>query len=768
MLKRPLFTSFLFFALGIITGAHFLEHWFLIGVLVFVLTIFGLFLYMPGKSSVLFVIFYIIGVFSVQSSLAVQNYYIENHAKVSSNFIIEGEVTAITLTGTGRQRLTVNARRFETENYVFYEDIRIQAILPIGETVNFGAYIRLFGTLNIPELPSTPGGFNSFMFSRSRGIHYTTFPREFEVLGQASGIRVWLNNLRERIITVFDENLPETQAGLARSMVLGDRTGVDQETIDAYRAAGIYHILIISGLHISFLMLTMYKFLQKFIHKNIAALLAFTFILLYGTMIGFSVSVLRAILMAGVFITAEILHRERDLLTTTAFAAICMLIYEPLQLFDIGSQLSFGAVFGIALFHRPVQKTLLWVLLKLHLKPTKFKALQESLIMDIAITLALTPIFAFHFYRINPYSLFGNLAITFSASIIIILGFLLAVIGLVLEPSAILLAGGLYFLLSFHMAIAMFFYNLPGAFLLVGSPSLIIIAIYYLSLLGIIYIKRKKIVALAVVLAFVVIFITRDTRPTISFMDVGQGKSTIIHYSGKTVVIDGGGPFSRPIGNSTGVNVLVPYLEFHGISYIDKIFLTHEHMDHIVGIIELMSHKTIGSIYTTIGLEPHAYFANIFLEKAEYYGIPVNFIYGPRRFSMNGFFIDLLHPSRYTTFDSINETSLVFRLVYGDTSFLLASDIYANGEKEIMASGVMIESDVLQVGHHGSRTSSYIGFLEAVNPSIAIISAGRGNFYGHPHDEILERLSDLGISIYKTKNEGTITVKTNGREVEIR
>ncbi|MCL1925024.1 MAG: DNA internalization-related competence protein ComEC/Rec2 [Defluviitaleaceae bacterium] len=786
MLKRPLFISFLFLALGIITGVYLLEYWILIGTLVFILTCVSLFLHMPGKPSLLFIIFYLIGFFGVTNSLQTKNYYIQFYAEQGNSFIIDGEITSLNLTRTGRTRLILNATRFETSERVFYENIRISAILPLENfnyepykinsdsnfqsksfKVSLGANIRLFGSLSIPQPPSTPGGFNSFIFSRSRGIHYTIFPREFNILGQSNNFwfQEFLNGIRERIIVVFNESLPDPHAGLLRSMVLGDRTSIDDETIEAYRAAGIYHILIVSGLHISLLMVAVYKFFQRLFSKNIAAFSSFIFILLYGTMIGFSISVVRAILMAGVFITAEIIHRERDLLTTTAFSSICMLIYEPLQLFDIGFQLSFGAVFGIALFHRPLEKAFLWLMLRVGLKPTKFKKLQESLTIDIAITLALTPIFAFHFYRINPYSLFGNLLITASSTIVIILGFLLAIVGLILEPLAIFLAGGLYFLLSFHIAIAMFFYNMPGAFLLVGSPSLIFIAIYYTFLLAIIYIKNKKITISVSLLAFIAFFFIRDTRPVISFMDVGHGKSTIIRYSGNTIVIDGGGTFSRPIGNSTGVNILVPYLEYNGISHIDKIFLTHQDRDHIVGIIELMSYKSIGVIYTTFGLDREAYLANIFLERANYYGIEVNFIYGLRRFSIDGLFIDVLYPLSDTYFRRINQTALVMRVVYGNTSFFLASDIDKEAEQEILKSGVLINSDVLQVAHQGSRNSSHKYFLQAVNPSIAIISAGRGNIYGHPHAETLERLYSLNIPVYKTMNKGTITFRTDGETI---
>ena len=767
MLKRPLFVSFLFLALGIITGAYFLEHHILIGALVFMLTSICLFLHMPGKASILFIVFYIFGVFSSQSAFQNPNYYIHRLAQQNEVFLIDGEITASTFTRNGRQRLTINATRFETEDFVFYENIRINAILPLDMEAPFASVIRISGTLGIPELPSTPGAFNSFMFSRSRGFFYTVFPRDFEVLSYGSGARVFLNDIRENIITVFENNLPEQHSALARSMVLGDRTGIDQETIDAYRAAGIYHVLVISGLHITILLLFVYKFLNFFINRNISALIAFLFIISYGTMIGFSVSVFRAILMAGVFILAELFHKERDLLTTASLAAIIMLIVHPLYLFDIGSQLSFGAVFGIALFNKPMQNLLKKILLLLKIDPKKFKTIQDSITIDIAITIALTPIFAFHFYRVNPYSLFGNIAITFTTVIVIILAFLLALVGLILEPLAFIFVGAVYLLLSFHMFIAMFFYEMPGSFFLVGSPPVALIIIYYSFILSIVYFSKKKLVSFVFTVVFGLFLLGQDTSPSISFMDVGQGKSTIITYSGNTIIIDGGGPWGRPVGNSTGINVLIPYLEFHGINFIDKIFLTHDSMDHIVGIIELVGNKRIGAIYTTIGLDREVFFANMLIERAEYYNVPIYFIYGPQRFNFDGLFIDLLHPTLSTNFRTANQTSLVFRVVYGDTAFLLASDIDKESEREIIASGVLLSSNVLQVAHQGSRNSSYEGFLRSVNPTYAVISAGRGNVHGHPHTETLYRLRRENIIYLKTFNKGTITFRTNGYEIKL-
>lgn len=770
MLKRPLFLSLLFLALGIITGVYFLEYWFLIGTLVFVLTAICLYLHMPGKVSILFVFFYIFGVFSSQNAFRNPNDYIHSLAMQNEVFLIDGRITSSTLTRTGRQRLTINATRFETLEYVFYENITINAILPLNGNYTeapFSSVIRISGNLNIPTLPSTPGQFNSFMFSRARGFFYTVFPRDFEVLHYGDGISVFLNSIRYSIINILEENLPQRQAALARSMVLGDRTSIDDETIEAYRAAGIYHILVISGLHITILLLTIYKFLTFFIDRKLAAVISFSFIILYGAMIGFSISVFRAILMALVFIVGEIFRKERDLLTTTSFAAIIMLFIHPLYLFDIGTQLSFGAVYGIALFHAPVQ-TVFKKIFKTKTKNKKIKAIFDSITIDIAITLALTPIFAFHFYRINPYSLFGNILITFSSSITIVIAFLLTLAGLLFEPIAIIFAGSVYFLLSFHMAIAQFFYNLPGSFLLVGRPSIILIIIYYGFILSIIYIKKnKKVIFLTFGTVFTIFSITRDSSPSISFMDVGQGKSTIITYSGNTIVIDGGGPWGREVFNSTGINVLIPYLEFRGISFIDKIFLTHDSMDHIVGIIELVGNKRIGAIYTTIGLDREVFFANMLIERASYYNVPINFIYGPRRFNFDGLFIDLLHPTYYTEFRSANQTSLVFRVVYKNTAFLLASDIDKESEREIIESGVMLSSDVLQVAHQGSRNSSYEGFLKRVNPYFAIISAGRGNVHGHPHRETLYRLRNQDIIYLKTFNKGTITFRTNGYEVQL-
>ncbi|MCL2415891.1 MAG: MBL fold metallo-hydrolase, partial [Defluviitaleaceae bacterium] len=254
----------------------------------------------------------------------------------------------------------------------------------------------------------------------------------------------------------------------------------------------------------------------------------------------------------------------------------------------------------------------------------------------------------------------------------------------------------------------------------------------------------------------------------ITFLDIGQGDSAVIRRGRQAVIIDGGGAFGRAIGENVGIFTLVPYLNYRGIVRVPAI-VSHNDSDHAIGIIEAINAGRISELfiaYAAIDEEDSIY--RELISAAEQSGISVRHLSAGDLLEVFGVSFSVLHPKADTHFRG-NDASLIIRTVYGNTSVLFTGDIESAGERALLENfSGNLEVDILKIAHHGSRTSTTSEFLERANPSLAIISAGRDNMYGHPHPSVLERLRDGGISYLVTADVGAVLMRTDGQEISIR
>ncbi len=239
---------------------------------------------------------------------------------------------------------------------------------------------------------------------------------------------------------------------------------------------------------------------------------------------------------------------------------------------------------------------------------------------------------------------------------------------------------------------------------------------------------------------------------TVHFLNVGQGDSILLTFKGKSMLIDA--------GESDKGEIVSNCLKDQGISTLDYVVATHPHSDHIGGMVDVLNNfkvehfidsgyphtsKTYENMLTTIDQK------NIPFEVAQT-GQKINFDPAVD--------IEVLNPGK-TYSDDLNENSVVLKVTYGDTSFLLMGDSGLETEEKIMEEGYNVDSDILKVGHHASRSGSGVSFISSVSPDICVIEVGAENDYGHPHAEVLERLQKAS-KVYRTDLDGTITVTTDG------
>jgi competence protein ComEC len=248
-------------------------------------------------------------------------------------------------------------------------------------------------------------------------------------------------------------------------------------------------------------------------------------------------------------------------------------------------------------------------------------------------------------------------------------------------------------------------------------------------------------------------------------IDVGQGDSLLVVLPrGATILVDGGGRLvygrQRKSNLDIGEDVVSPYLWSRGIRRIDVMVATHSHQDHIGGLAAVMSNFRPKELWT--GANP----PGELLELARRLGIPSSEKHPTGPHELSGAKLEILAPADdYTAEKPGNNDSLVLRITYGSRSFLLTGDMERGIEAKLLAAGADLHADVLKVGHHGSRTSSTQAFLEAVSPSVALISAGYENSFGHPHPDVLERLSARHAAVLRTDLDGLVTARTDGRSV---
>lgn len=241
----------------------------------------------------------------------------------------------------------------------------------------------------------------------------------------------------------------------------------------------------------------------------------------------------------------------------------------------------------------------------------------------------------------------------------------------------------------------------------------------------------------------------------INFIDVGQADAALIICDGKTVLVDG--------GNSEDSNLIYNHLQKLSVSYIDVIILTHADEDHVGGLSGALSYADAGRILAPETEADTRAYRN-FKEKAESRGIEIEHPKAGECFSLGGGLIEILGPV-HEDYSDRNNTSIVFKLTYGSKSFLFTGDAEQEAEGDILDAGFDVSADVLKVGHHGSRGSSSYRFLREVMPSYAVISCGRNNDYGHPHEEALSRLTDCGAEILRTDISGDIILTCDGENI---
>lgn len=665
--------------------------------------------------------------------------------------------------------------------------------------VKIGNIIKVRGKLRQFEEAANKGNFDSRKYYLSLGFYGKIEAGTIEVINSDySGIRQGLYELRMEIIERLEKlcsdnngifSIINNKNGIIGAIILGDKTDLDSDIKELYSVSGIAHILAISGLHISFIGMAIYRLLRRRFRFLFSAAVSIPVVLSFGIMSGFGISTIRAIIMFILKIIGEVLGRKYDAITAISLAGLVLLVQNPFVVCNSGFQMSFGAIIAIVLILPIVEEIL----------NTDNKII-KVLSANFTISLVMNPILAWNYYELPTFSFLLNIVVVPLMSVVIvssIAGIFCSCIMFGFGKAVIFPGCGILELYTFLCNIIN---KISVASIVVGQPKVTIIIVYYAILLvalfglknirtkytrvekerniikketGLVLEKKAKKerrikgqnvkLRLACIVGFLLlnclIYYIPNTGFYITFINVGQGDGILIHGdNGTKVMVDGGSTSEKQVAK----NCIVPYLKAEGIGTIDYSIITHTDKDHISGIMEILENNNSNRIriknlvMPDINMKDDTY--NELIEKAKLKKINVLYIKKGDTLSLGKTIIKCIYPETTTTASDKNDYCTVLSVKNKTSKILLTGDISKEIEEKIK-DDIEENYTVLKVAHHGSNYSSSEKFLKKVNPKYSIISVGKNNSYGHPGNETMERLRKQGGVIYRTDEKGGITIR---------
>jgi len=676
--------------------------------------------------------------------------------------------------------------------------------VPRYPAYHYGDVLKVTGEL---ETPLQFEDFDYKSYLARQGIYSVIYYPGVEVLDRGQGLKPlqWIYSLRERLSASLARALPEPQGSLAQAILLGLRGNVPDSLYEAFSRTGAAHLLAISGLHISiiiamFLSLGILAFGRQ---RSIYIWLTLAITWLYAMLAGMHSPIIRAAIMGSLFLIAEYLGRQRSAIIALAFAAAVMVGIQPPVLWSVSFQLSFLAMAGLILLYPYFQVWGRKGIASLFGAKERIAAAGSMITDGFAATLAaivaVGPLIAYNFGVVSlvalPATFFSLPALPF----IIVTAALVAFAGLFALFTAQILGWLAWFFLSYLVLVVKGFDALPHSSLEVSTVSTWHIWGYYAILAGVIaFLNSRKQLAdfssrltsgikkvvegipkprlgfstkwlilpllVVAILVWSVALTTPDDKLHVSFLDVGQGDAILIQTpNGQDILIDGG-PDPQKI--NLELSKKLPFWD----RTIDLVVCTQPQADHVTGLVEVLQRYKVNQV-----LEPGvSYNSSIYQEwcnLVENKGIEYNIARAGHEIDLgSGIKMEVLNPPEGLfegTSHDVDNNGVVLRLTWDKVSFLFTADIREEAEFELIGQRANLKSTVLKVAHHGSKTSSSQQFLAAVDPEVAVISAGADNPFDHPSPEVVERLIDrLGKdNVYRTDQDGSVELITDGERL---
>ncbi len=651
----------------------------------------------------------------------------------------------------------------------------VRAFIQYAEDLRIGQSIKAEGKVSFYEHATNPGQFDAYGFYHCRGLSFDLYDAQVKAKGRRySHIKDYLYRIRLKGEGILAHYLDEDDAAVCKAMLFGNKNEIDKDTKVLFRRNGIAHILAISGLHISFLAMLLFKLLEKAgISVKFRAIISGGAIILYGMMVGFTASAFRAICMFLLYLTAAVIKRTYDMLTAMSVALTLVSLTEPEMLGDSGLRLSYLAVLGVGYFYASYRKRSRDIGGGKSIEGIRGKT-AESLGVSLFVFLTTLPAVLMTYSEAAFYSVLLNLMIIPFMSVLLTTIITLVIAGGMGIPAVpVLPAAAIKIILGLYKASCriMTAHNMGRTN--VGSPRMWQVIIFYILLIAAVryrgrYIRGITSVSLAAAVA--VLFICPLSGLNVWMLDIGQGDCMVICEGSRVFkprsvyVIDCGSSTKKQVGERR----LVPMLKYYGVDRIDGVFVTHPDSDHLNGIEELVAgakeeNLKIGTIFVYEGFLADADILNAAKD------IKLTGLHRGMCIDDGELKIKVLYPYTGCPTEDTNEASLIMRVSYGDFSMITTGDAGETAEGYLVRhESAFSGCSILKVGHHGSSASTGKELLDLYRPGVALISCGEDNPYGHPHAQTLQRLKNTGTIVYRTDKSGAVRINTDGKKMKIK
>ena len=605
---------------------------------------------------------------------------------------------------------------------------------------------------------TTGGAIQTQTYHQGDGIFLLAYLSDDVVVDDAEGygLRYLGAELRHLITGILDDAFPEDTSAFARALLLGDSTQLTYAQDTAFKISGIRHVIAVSGLHISILFSLLCMFSGR--HPVRLILFGVPFLVLFAAVAGFTPSVVRACIMQILIILADLVNREYDPPSALAFAVLVMLVINPMTITSVSFQLSVGCIIGILLFYPPIHDYFIKKMNNPKGKGLRANALRwcaSSVAISISTMIVTTPLSAYYFKTISIVGPLTNLLTLWVISFIFYGIVLICILGSFWAAGAKIVAWIISWPIRYVGTIAKVLSSTVFSAVYTCSIYIVIWLVFCYILLAVFFMTRKKSPAILVgTMAFglVVSIAVSWIEPKldhyrITVLDVGQGQCILWQCDGENYLVDCGGDSGENTADSAAQLLLS-----QGITRLDGLILTHYDDDHAAGAVHLLTRIDTDALYIP-DIDPES---ETRIQLQSDYVDAIRLVTESTAIDITGGKIHL-YTSENTSDD--NESCMCVLFQSGTCDILITGDRSISGERALLKNVSLPDLEILVAGHHGSKHSTGVELLHATTPEIAVISVGKDNYYGHPAQELLDRLKLYGCSVWRTDLDHTITFR---------